>query len=87
LTKKFEPLKESEIMLVEESGVYILWPTSKIFIKTEGKFHSIGCGSPYALAAMECGKSSKEAVEIAAKLNCGTGGEIHELVPSWLNVG
>lgn len=39
-------------------------------------FYAIGSGSKEALAAMHCGKSAAEAVEIAAKVDLYTGGEI-----------
>ena len=41
-----------------------------------GKFTSIGSGMPYAMAAMSCGKTAREAVEVAKKLDCNTGGKI-----------
>ena len=46
--------------------------------KIEEQFFAIGCGGDFALAAMECGKTPKEAVEIAAKFTVNTGGEIQE---------
>lgn len=39
--------------------------------------HAIGSGRDFALAAMHCGKSALEAVEIAAHFDTGTSGPIH----------
>lgn len=39
-------------------------------------FYAIGSGAKAALAAMHCGKSAREAVAIAAKLDPYTGGRI-----------
>lgn len=38
-----------------------------------GKFHSIGCGSDYAVAAMEMGADAVKAVKVAAKYDINTG--------------
>lgn len=38
-----------------------------------GKFHSIGCGSDYAMAAMEMGADAIKAVKVAAKFDINTG--------------
>lgn len=41
---------------------------------------AVGCGAPYALAAMDMGASAKEAVEAAAKRDIYTGGTIRTLI-------
>lgn len=46
---------------------------------SEGYFFAIGSGQDYALGAMHAGKSAREAVEIAAKIDTSTGGEIMEI--------
>lgn len=38
-----------------------------------GKYHSIGCGSDYAMAAMEMGADAIKAVMVAAKFDINTG--------------
>jgi len=48
------------------------------FREIQGSFYSIGSGRKFALAAMECGKSPREAVEIAIKYDIYSGGEIQE---------
>lgn len=40
------------------------------------KYSALGTGAPFAMAAMLCGKTAREAVEIAKKLDCQTGGKI-----------
>jgi len=40
------------------------------------KFAAVGSGSQAALAAMHCGKSPKDSVRIAAKIDPATGGRI-----------
>lgn len=42
----------------------------------EDAYFSIGSGSPYAVAAMHCGKSAEESVYIAAHFDPKTGGAI-----------
>ena len=44
-------------------------------MKTEG-YAAVGSGACFAIAAMDCGKSAKEALEIARKRDSGTGGRI-----------
>lgn len=41
---------------------------------------AIGSGSDIALAALTLGKTAREAVELAIKLDCMSGGDIDELV-------
>lgn len=41
--------------------------------------HAIGSGRDFAMAAMACGKTAKEAVEIASQLDEATGGYIETL--------
>lgn len=39
--------------------------------------YSIGSGSHYALGAMDCGKSAREAIKVAMKRDAYTGGKIN----------
>ena len=39
-------------------------------------FAAVGSGSPYALAAMECGHSARGGVAVASKFDVNTGGKI-----------
>lgn len=47
----------------------------------EEAYWSIGSGAPYALAAMDCGKSAREAVRVACKRDNHSG-----LPVSWMRV-
>jgi ATP-dependent protease HslVU (ClpYQ) peptidase subunit len=49
---------------------------SGLFMPCGRPFHAIGSGRDYALAAMACGKTAQQAVEIAMAFDNGTGGEI-----------
>lgn len=42
-------------------------------------FHAIGSGRDFAMAAMHCGRTAREAVEIAALYDVFTGGEVMAL--------
>jgi len=44
-----------------------------------GKFSAVGSGEKYAMAAMEMGATAKQAVEIAKKFDCHTGGRVQEV--------
>ena len=48
-----------------------------IFLPCSRTFHAVGSGRDFALAAMACGKTATQAVEIAMAFDNGTGGEIH----------
>lgn len=43
------------------------------------RFHAIGSGRDYAIAAMAMGKNARQAVELAAQFDVWTGGAITEL--------
>jgi ATP-dependent protease HslVU (ClpYQ) peptidase subunit len=45
-------------------------------VRIERDFHAIGTGGDAALAAFFCGKTPRRAVEIAAKIDSGTGGPV-----------
>lgn len=47
-----------------------------LFIPVSRTFHAIGSGRDYALAAMRCGKTAFQAVEIASEFDINTGGQI-----------
>ena len=74
----YEPfVKDSNdpsIVIGAESGCYR--HVSGMFFKVSRGFHAVGSGRDYALAAMHCGRSAKEAVLVAMEFDNGTGGEI-----------
>lgn len=70
-------LKDTDFicLVLEPDGLYevdALCRPEKVLVP----FYSIGSGSKAAMAAMYCGKSAREAVDIAAKLDPYTGGRI-----------
>lgn len=65
-----------EIILVRDKEVLILDET--FHLRPGYTPYTLGSGAAYALAALHLGKSAREAVELACKLDIGSGGEIHE---------
>lgn len=53
--------------------------TGRTFHKVHRKFHAIGSGRDYAVAAMYLGKSAEEAVKIAAEFNNNTNDITHSI--------
>lgn len=49
------------------------WGTTPHPILIEEDFFAIGSGAHFALATMECGRNSVEAVRVAAKFDCNSG--------------
>lgn len=72
----------------EDASFYVITPKKVIkcyeaevpFI-VEDRVFATGSGRDYALAAMHCGKSAKEAVEIAAFFDINTGKGIDVFKP------
>lgn len=56
-------------------GVVRYYEDARMMI-IEDAYFAIGSGSPYAVAAMHCGKSAQESVSIAAHFDPATGGNI-----------
>lgn len=67
-----------EVLQLQPSGLFIYGASLKPY-PIKDKFYAIGSGAAYALTAMALGKSPREAVEIAARFDPGTGGEIDVL--------
>ena len=70
-------LKSCTALLVESDGS--LWFYEKGVWMVVKEYYSIGSGSDYALAAMDAGLSAKEAVRLAIKRDCFSGGRIQTL--------
>ena len=64
-----------EGLLMRADGLFLL-DSDCVEHKIERGFHAIGSGTHAALAAMMMGADPKRAVEIAAQIDTGTGGEI-----------
>lgn len=68
--------REASLLVIQPSTgkVLFVWD-GPVPVELEDDFIAIGCGSDFATAAMHCGKSAREAVEIAClySTNCGNG--------------
>lgn len=62
------------ILVLGKFGVF--YKVQSMLIKLEREFHSIGSGRDFAIAAMALGKDAHEAVQLAIKLDCYSGGKI-----------
>lgn len=68
-------IRESDFtVLIWDGGVLYESDGWCVLERIIGPFHAIGSGRKCALAAMECGKTALEAVEIAAKFDPYTAG-------------
>lgn len=69
------------------AGLLVIWPDKNIWkfertpypIKFPNQQFAIGSGRDFALSAMFCGKSAKEAVEIACLFDTGCGNGVNVL--------
>lgn len=68
-------------VLVKEKKAYgFCFNSSGEYEEFELSFNEAwGSGSDHALTAMDCGLMAKEAVEMAIKRDCGSGGRIREI--------
>lgn len=73
--RQMELFEESELLLLSPQGT-LFHVEDGIPIPVPDPFTAIGTGSGAALAAMHCGRSPKEAVKIASKVDPFTGGRI-----------
>ncbi len=60
------------VVLTKDKKMYTFSDPTK-WLPLIGKFYAIGSGSHFAMGAMEVGKTPKEAVQIAIKLDKGSG--------------
>lgn len=67
------------IMLVRIGSDVAFKHAGGFFVPVGRRFHAIGSGRDFALAAMLLGKSAKEAVMIAAEFDNGTGGGVESM--------
>ena len=65
------------ILITNGKGSYRA--TGGVFMKNQREFWAIGSGRDFALAALYCGKTAREAVEVAMAFDNGTGGEVEHL--------
>lgn len=66
---------DQHIMIAGESGR--IWRhVMGGFFECSRRFHAVGSGRDYALAAMALGKTAEEAVRLAMTFDNGTGGDV-----------
>jgi len=63
---------EFECLIVKGDGTIWLLDDDLEPLQVTDEFIAVGSGGPYAVAAMACGKSATEAVEIAAMFDAAT---------------
>lgn len=66
-------LRDIELLMLTSNKEIMHSMNLTSWIGIKDKYFSIGSGSPFALAAMECGKSTEEAIKIASKRDVFTG--------------
>lgn len=79
--------KNARPVLELESSFELLWiKKGKVFVVDEELFprpgftpYTLGSGAAYALAALHLGCTARQAVELAIKLDTGSGGDIDEV--------
>lgn len=76
----FDLDSENDFTLIEVTGPYtaFYYGPSMRFTPAPLPFVVAGSGEAYALAALTLGKTAREAVALAIKLDCASGGEIQE---------
>lgn len=72
---------KATLMIISKDGAVHLYCSEPYPIVLENKFHAIGSGSDFALAAMHLGYDARKAAEVACALDndCGNGLDILEL--------
>lgn len=63
------------MLVIDKSGAVLQYENTPHPIRIESRLWAIGSGRDFAIAAMHCGKTAREAVEIASACdsNCGNG--------------
>lgn len=77
-------MKEKNAAISKDFAAMVWWDSGEIEeyyntmvpVPVYGKYNAMGSGAPVALAAMHAGKSAREAVELAKKLDAYTGGKV-----------
>jgi hypothetical protein len=65
------------ILVLGKHGTF--YKVGKCLTRLESQFHAVGSGRDFAIAAMHLGKSAEEAVAVAIKFDCYSGGEIRTM--------
>lgn len=68
-----------EALIVRGDGTVYLLDDEMELMPVTDELIAVGSGGPYAVAAMHCGLTPAEAVDVAAHYDPGTGGPVHEM--------
>lgn len=64
---------EFQALVIKPDGKVLRYESTPFPFEIEDTCHALGSGRDYAIAAMACGKSAREAIEIAARFDENTG--------------
>lgn len=73
---EFEEDEWFTALVLDPDGIIAIWEKSLAPILMLDDYYAIGSGSDYARGAMEAGASPQEAIEIAMRLDPGSGGQV-----------
>jgi ATP-dependent protease HslVU (ClpYQ) peptidase subunit len=71
--------KDFEAMVVVSKNSVRYYNSKGYWDAYAARYHAIGSGAPFALAAMEGGASAVKAVKVAIKIDVWSGGRIRSL--------
>lgn len=72
-------MTDVEALLLTPKGEILCYDESLTPFKIKDRFSAIGSGAAAALGALHAGVSPTQAVRIAAKIDCGTGGRVRTM--------
>jgi hypothetical protein len=67
---------DTEALILHDDGTIETGSTFGIIHECNEDFYAIGSGTKCALAAMHCGKTAAESIEISKKIDSHTGGKV-----------
>lgn len=67
-------------LIVADASGARFYERRPVSVRVEDRFYAWGSGRDFALAAMQCGKTAREAVEIAGLFDTGCGNGVDEVV-------
>lgn len=70
------PMEHVEALYLTAQGKILCFDGSAVSYEILDAFAAIGSGAPAALGALHAGASLSEAIKIAGKVDCGTGGKV-----------
>lgn len=74
--EKFRAKGSFDAMVMLPSGSLVIYEKGRVAIPVQEKFYAMGSGGMVALGAMAMGASAEQAVKIAARYDCYTGGKV-----------